>query len=338
MINPTEYAAGIKTAASRHDVSPHIHEDDFIFQFLASHPEWKEDLGAAIDYYFDDGARSCEMLRFLVSQYLPKESQLINILEFASGYGCVSRHLIREGRYDVTASDIHPAAMDFLALKLGMKTLQSSHIPEEFHCPSNFDVCFALSFFSHMPDATWSRWLNVLMKTVRPGGILIFTTHGLTSAAKYFDSPKLCDAGFWFKPESEQVDLDAAEYGQTVVTPRYVFRKLSKIQEALPILFQPGYWWEHQDIYVVKRAEKAGRTEHALIAALLQDTHAEIQYELAEARHELAEARHRLVMAEAQYRTVLQRVTALESSTSWRITAPLRALVHTLRRIRSVEP
>jgi hypothetical protein len=32
--------------------------------------------------------------------------------------------------------------MDFLA-SLGMKTLQSAYIPEEFHCPSNFDVCFA---------------------------------------------------------------------------------------------------------------------------------------------------------------------------------------------------
>jgi hypothetical protein len=214
--------------------------------------------------------------------------------------------------------------MDFLASKFGMKTLQSAHIPEEFHCPSNFDVCFALSFFSHMPNLTWSRWLNVLMKTVRPGGILIFTTHGLTSAAKCFGNPELSDAGFWFKPESEQADLDTTEYGQTIVAPDFVFQKLSEIKEALPTFFQTGYWWEHQDIYVVRRADKAGRTEHALTAAL-QDTHAEIQIEL-------AEARRRLVMAEAQYATVVQRVTALESSTSWRITAPLRALVHYGRR------
>jgi hypothetical protein len=67
MIDPTKYADIIKRAALRHGVSPHIHKDHFIFQFLASHPSLK-DMGAAIDYYFDDGARSREILRSLVSQ------------------------------------------------------------------------------------------------------------------------------------------------------------------------------------------------------------------------------------------------------------------------------
>ena len=111
---------------------------------ISCFPPIIERYGGSHRLLLDDGARSREILR----------PQLINILEFGFGYGCVSS---REGRFDLTASDIHPSVMDFLA-SLGMKTLQSAHIPEEFHCPSNFDVCFALSFFSHMPNLTWSRW------------------------------------------------------------------------------------------------------------------------------------------------------------------------------------
>ena len=326
MIDPAEYADEIKRAALRHDVSTQIQKNDFIFQFLVSNPSFK-DIAEAIDYYFDDGARSREKLTSLISQYLTEELQSIKILEFASGYGCVSRHLVKDSRYDVTASDIHPAAMDFIAVNLGTKTLQSVRVPEEFRCPA-FDVCFALSFFSHMPDVTWSRWLKVLMNAVRPGGILIFTTQGLSSAKYfYFGDPELCDAGFWFKPESEQGDLDTMEYGQAIATPGYVFRKLSEIRAALPVFFQTGYWWGHQDVYVVRRAAKATMTERAPSAA-----------EMAEVQLELAEQWQRLAIAEARCATAWQRTAALEASTSWRITAPLRSLAHAFRSTRGAAP
>ena len=66
MIDPAEYADEIKRAALRHDVSTQIQKNDFIFQFLVSNPSFK-DIAEAIDYYFDDGARSREKLTSLIS-------------------------------------------------------------------------------------------------------------------------------------------------------------------------------------------------------------------------------------------------------------------------------
>jgi hypothetical protein len=40
---------------------------------------------------------------------------------------------------------------------------------------------FALSFFSHMPDATFAAWLERLLSAVKRGGILVFTTRGAIS-------------------------------------------------------------------------------------------------------------------------------------------------------------
>ncbi len=238
-------------AARPHGVAPSIHEDDFIFRFVITHPcfEKKSD---AVRYYFNDGAQSCDRFCSLVSRFLPQGTASPRVLEFASGYGCVSRHLKRRTTLDVVACDIHPAAMSFISDKIGLKTLQSAHLPEAFDAHEAFDVTFALSFFSHMPHATWERWLRTLLRSVRVGGLVIFTTQGLSST-KFFGDIELNDDGYWFKAESEQHDLDTSEYGQTVVSPAYVENTLARLAGSELILFESASWWGHQDTYVVRR-------------------------------------------------------------------------------------
>jgi cell division septum initiation protein DivIVA len=48
---------------------------------------------------------------------------------------------------------------------------------------------------------------------------------------------------------------------------------------------------------------------------------------------ELAELKRRVTEAEAQFTAAVQRVTAMEASTSWRATAPFRVLARALRRM-----
>jgi len=252
LIEPSDYQEEINNAAIRHGVAPDIHREDFIFQFLIGNQSFPTRLDA-INYYFSDGAKSCGQLLSLISEYLVPTESPIRVLEFASGYGCVSRHLGKQVGYRYTPCDIHPAAVDFVSTNLGIASLQSEHRPEDFIPPEVYDVVFALSFFSHMPDRTWGRWLGALMKTVRPGGLLIFTTQGRISA-QYFGNPATDRNGYWFKAESEQKDLDSEEYGQTIVTPGYVFRRISAYADAQPAFFKEGYWWQHQDVYVIRRA------------------------------------------------------------------------------------
>jgi hypothetical protein len=59
--------------------------------------------------------------------------------------------------------------------------------------------------------------------------------------------------GYWFNPESEQLDLEAADYGTTISTPEYVNRQISKHLRAPIAYLEEGYWWEHQDVYVVAK-------------------------------------------------------------------------------------
>ena len=103
-------------------------------------------------------------------------------LEFASGYGCVTRHLIKEFvDARITACDIHDQALKFISEQLQLPIVRSSHNPEAFQTGRQFDAVFAISFFSHMPKTTWPLWLKALAQQVLQGGVLIFTTHGQAS-------------------------------------------------------------------------------------------------------------------------------------------------------------
>jgi len=238
--------------AAKYGVLPDVHPEDFIFRFIITHPR-RPILEHAVDYYFGDGERSARRLRLVLQEVCGWRGESIELLEFASGYGCVSRHLRKVlPEIDVTSSDIHPAAMDFITGKLGLPTVLSSSVPEQLNTPPNYDVVFALSFFSHLPKKSWGRWLRVLSSKLKPGGSLIFTTHGLVSRDR-FGNPELDSDGFWFDARSEQKDLDTSEYGVACTAPLFVFREASADCDGRIIHLREGYWWEHQDLYVLKR-------------------------------------------------------------------------------------
>jgi len=234
-------------------VSGKIHKDDFIFHFLATHPSFAN-LSEAVRAYFHDGRRSSDLVRQLLYEELGFDADAqATMLEFASGYGCVTRHLPKVlPRISVTACDIHPQAVDFLRCELSSDAMLSNSIPEQFQARRKYDVVFALSFFSHMPKSTWARWLRVLYEHVEYGGFLIFTTHGLASL-KYFPVKEIPRRGFLFVPISEQGDLDTAEYGSSLVTPEYVTKTVRRRFGTPIALFREAYWWAHQDLYVIAK-------------------------------------------------------------------------------------
>lgn len=240
-------------SAARYSVSPEIHDDDLLLPFLLKLPAFPEPR-LAIDYYFSDGAESARKLReVLIRNTSYAHHGRLSVLEFASGYGMVTRHLRHQlAGAEVVSCDIHDSAVAFINSTLHSRAVNSRHVPEELRFESVFDVVFALSFFSHMPEATFSRWLEALFRVVRPGGILVFTTHGLASQ-KYFGDVVLPESGFAFIASSEQDDLDVAEYGSSIATPDYVIGELYRTIRAPIREFKHSYWWGHQDLYVVAK-------------------------------------------------------------------------------------
>jgi SAM-dependent methyltransferase len=228
-----------------------IHEHDFIFQFLAKLSAYQGE-GKALAAYLAAGRDSAVRLRGLILEDLGRDD--VSLLEFAAGYGCVSRHL-RDvlPQADITACDIHDEAVRFIEDRFRVKAVSSTSDPDKLSLGRKFDIVFALSFFSHMPKESWTRWLRALARHTAPDGEIIFTTHGLRSV-QFFPDCQLDADGFWFKPVSEQGDLSTSEYGSTVTTFDYVYRQISNIEGLNLVRFHEGLWWGHQDLYVARRA------------------------------------------------------------------------------------
>ena len=180
----------------------------------------------------------------------------LSVLEFAPGYGRVTRHLfpkLNARRY--VACDIHPDAVNFLKDKLGVEAKLSSAIPEALAIGDTFDFIFVLSLFSHLPDLAFRRWLRVLYERLAPGGVLLFTTHGESALVK---APNLLEGydnvkGFGFLPQSEQLDLDLEQYGTSVAAPNYVMSAIYSSTSGRIESFTPCCWFGIQDEWIVQK-------------------------------------------------------------------------------------
>ena len=113
-----------------------------------------------------------------------------------------------------------------------------------------YDVVFALSFFSHIPDKVFGEWIKALYEVVKPGGVLIFTTHGTLFKNRF---NKMTTNGFSFDLASEQKDLATEEYGSTVSEYEYVERKCKENICKIPEIFEEGFWWKIQDLYIIRK-------------------------------------------------------------------------------------
>lgn len=226
-----------------------IAEQDDIFGFFAGHPSSRNPLR---DYLADGWRTLSELMQLLeaVDKPLLKTARM---LEFASGHGRFSRHLVKAlGADRVVVSDIVPDAVDFSRRTFQVEGFMSASAPEQVRWPERYDLVFVLSLFSHLPRSTWSRWLAVLFEAVAPGGLLVFSTHGVKAAA--FDSVQLDDDGFFFAPSSESHAIDANEYGTAFTSEAFVRARIAETVGAEHLVHvAPLQFWNHQDAYVLHK-------------------------------------------------------------------------------------
>lgn len=222
---------------------------DDIFRFFEGHPSSVNPLRD----YLADGWRTLSELLVLLEAVDKPLLKAGSFLEFASGHGRFTRHLVKAlGAKRVTVSDVVPDAVAFSSGSLGVQGFLSSVVPEEVIWPTRYDVVFVLSLFSHLPRRTWSRWLARLYDAVAPGGVLVFSTHGLKAARH--DNVTLDADGFFFAASSESQAIDVEEYGTAFTSEAFVRARIAETVGADRLIHQaPVHFWNHQDAYVLQR-------------------------------------------------------------------------------------
>ena len=227
-----------------------ISAQDDIFGFFAGHPSSRNPLR---DYLADGWRTLSELMLLLEAVDLPL-LKTPRMLEFASGHGRFTRHLVKAlGAERVVVSDVVPSAVEFSRSTFGVQGFLSASVPEQVRWPGQYELVFVLSLFIHLPRSTWGRWLQALDGAVAPGGLLVFSTHGAKAAA--FDSVALDSEGFFFVPSSESHAIDGQEYGTTFTTEAFVLQRIAETCGSQSLVHSaPVHFWNHQDAYVLRKA------------------------------------------------------------------------------------
>jgi SAM-dependent methyltransferase len=231
--------------------APRVHEDDHLLNYIIR--EHGPEVGLRM--YFEGGKADAHKIFDMMAAVVNPVGA--RILDFASGFGRVARHMEQIAPHSqVNASDIHPDACAFINKELGIMAHQSSMVPEDLYVGRNYDFIYVMSLFSHLPAKTFTRWIVALLGSLKPGGHLLFTTHGPAAVERH---PEFFGAiydeatGIGFRSESDQPDIDGSEYGSSVVSVEYVLGMFKReAPGCLLKAYEGGSWLGHQDGWLVR--------------------------------------------------------------------------------------
>lgn len=227
-----------------------IDEEDEMFLY-----DLKTDRGArrrnAIGYY-SVGSRIFGAIEQIGAWHFTKLSKIGSFLDFASGYGRSTRFLARELPPDrIWACDIYSKAMDFQQRNFGVHAIVSVPDPDDFPRDKQFDFIFASSFFTHMPETTFFRWMEMLYSLLTERGILVFSTVDMSLLPPAVPRPP---SGMLFVASSESRTLDTNQYGSCYVDQNFVARTVERVTGRGAHLHRIERGLDRfQDIYIVAK-------------------------------------------------------------------------------------
>ena len=226
-----------------------ISEADDIFKFFSAHPS---SLNPIRDY-LADGWRTMSELVLLLEEVNHPLLRTKSVLEFASGHGRFTRHLVKAlGAERVVANDVVVDSVEFERKTFGVEGFVSPSVPEQVQWNQQHDLVFVLSLFTHLPASTWSRWLRRIFDMVAPGGVLVFTTHGAEAVRK--QNVTLDENGYFFVASSESNAIDGQEYGTTFTSEAFVRARIAEtLPEARLLKVAERQFWHHQDAIVIEK-------------------------------------------------------------------------------------
>ncbi len=253
--------------ALRHIESPffqaRLQQFDYFNTNAKANLDFAHDLGYAEKYaatyyfYLSHGLHDMNINRKLINHKFGGMEHINSFLDFGSGYGKLTRFLVLEvDQKKIWVCDIKLSAVQFLIEHFGVNGFLSPEVPEEFPTERKFDVIYAASVFSHLPEELFLRWLTQLYNLTSENGMLVFSVHDINliglntdKGAHYIKSNE--DESF---PEIAGRIKGTENYGSMYVNETFVSQQLRKIgvNDNQYRRYQKGLG-QLQDLYVITK-------------------------------------------------------------------------------------
>jgi SAM-dependent methyltransferase len=198
-----------------------IDPEDEMLGFLVRSCEG--DRERALYAYFQSGASVAGAMAQVLHWRFGEPGRVGRLLDFASGYGRVTRFLLRLLPAErIWVADVYAAGVSFQQRRFGVHGMVSTVRPEDFAAAAGsatFDAILVTSLFTHLPEERFVAWLRVLMGLLAPGGVLAFSVHDRCLLQAGVELPA---AGLLFREISESGSLAGSDYGSTWVSEEFV--------------------------------------------------------------------------------------------------------------------
>jgi SAM-dependent methyltransferase len=208
---------------------------------------------ADVGWFLESGRLAAETVRDTLGRHGRRVEALGALLDFGCGCGRVTRHWADLDRTAVHGADANDRAIAWCRANLPFARFVSNGLaPPLDHGDESFDLVYALSVFTHLPEDLQHAWARELARLLRPGGFLILTTHGeayrgrLTPAERTaFDAGRLVVR--W--PEGAGTNLCSAFH-----PPPYVQERLAGGLDVVEFVPEGAKGNPHQDFYLLRKS------------------------------------------------------------------------------------
>ena len=228
--------------------------------FLAAHPDFVPPPShLAFDAYnhtnwqayYEMGLNHSRLVADLLRKHLREKE--IKLCEWGCGPARVIRHLARIEGFDKVGrygADYNEKSIKWCGKYIpGVRFATNSLEPPLPYGPEMFDCVYAISIFTHLSEKMHYAWIQELFRTIKPKGILIFTSHGDRCALRLSPAEKARYDADQFVVK-DRIKEGRKHFG--AYHPRRFVRKvLLKDYRVLEHISDPDGYQLEQEVWVV---------------------------------------------------------------------------------------
>ena len=298
-----------------------------------------------------------QILRMLPPGY---ELEGRRLLDFGCGAGRTLRHFLGDAdAAEIWGCDIDQESIDWLEQNLcpPLHVVRNEAAPGLPFEDGHFDVVWALSVFTHLPDDAWAAWMLELHRVLADDGILIATSIGphhsepiageaweedrigmnaLRHWASWEDGgPMVLHSTWWLRAHwgrgFEILEIDESPVEMALSNHRWLAMRKRDVTLTVEDLERPEPG-EPRELTAARHHARQLRHELENAHNLISEQGQQLRVE-GLPLSELDPAREANLRSKATIAALDREIAGYRDSTSWRITAPGRWLGHWLRRL-----
>lgn len=204
--------------------------------------------------YYKYGLQNATIVTSLIKELMGDKDNG-KIFEWGCGPGRVIRHLpalLNRKAFEFVGSDYNRKAINWCNLRLdGIKFIENDLAPPLDIADETFDFVYCISVFTHLSEKSHHDWFKELLRVLKPGGFLMFTTHGDGFSyhlhSKDMDNYNAGKLVVWNRSEEGKRDFTAFH------SPKYIREQFLADQTIIKFVESGAMG---QDIWVVQKIKR----------------------------------------------------------------------------------